>query len=56
MEAFVGALGAAFSGEHSDWKFVLALEWEDAAGEREDSRNVFAANPLHLLAPIIRFG
>ena len=53
VEATVGALRAALAGEHARRVLVLALEGEDAGGERELPRRRLAQEPGQHVAPVL---
>ena len=53
LEPPVGARRVALAGEHPRRVLVLALEREDAGGEREEARQVLAAPEAHQLAVVL---
>ena len=53
VEALVGALRAAFAGEHARRILAVALEREDAGGEREVPGRVLAKQPGQKIAPVL---
>ena len=52
MKAAVGALGAAFAGEHAGRILALPLEWEDARREGEIAGRILGKQPAQDIAPV----